>query len=357
MPDPDAAMAAAPSERHRATLFRRPRIFWRRLTRRYTRIGLVRWVVLGVVAGLGSGALAILFFLGLESLSHLLQVHLAGLSLPTPAGDRLFVGAAGPYRPWLLPLFLMAVGLVTGWLASRAIPEAMEGATDGTDAMIRAFHRQSGIIRPMVPLLKGATSILTIAAGGSAGQEGPISQLGAGFGSLVAQKLHLTARQRRILLLAGAAGGLGAIFRAPLGGAITAVEVLYSEDFEAEALLPAVISSVVAYTLFTFFFGVDAILNTPHYIFKNALELPFYLGLAVVASLGARFFIRTFFFFKHKVFGLLRARFGLTLPMPDLILSYLLAGSRMQYRKAHTKKETARQTGNQEELLLPSGTI
>ena len=318
MPGPDPACARPappPPERQAASFFRRPRLFWRRLTRRYTRISLVRWVVLGVVAGLGSGTLAILFYVGLESLSHLLQVRLAGLTLPHPSGEALLGGPPGPYRPWLIPVFTTAVGLLTGLLASRLIPEAMAGATDGTDAMIRAFHRQSGLIRPGVPLLKGATAILTIAAGGSAGQEGPISQLGAGLGSFLGQLLRLTARQRRILLLAGAAGGLGAIFRAPLGGAITAVEVLYAEDFEAEALLPAVISSVVAYTLFTFFFGVDAILKTPPYVFKNALELPFYLLLAVVVSLGARFFIRTFFFIKCKVFGKIRQRFGLTVPM------------------------------------------
>jgi CIC family chloride channel protein len=309
-------MDANPTQpRPAASFFRRPRIFWRKLFRRYTRIGLVRWLVLGVVAGLGSGALSIAFFTGLEALSHLLMVHLAGLSLPHPAGESWLQADPGPYRPWLVPVFTTAVGLITGLLVTRLIPEAMDGATDGTDAMIKAFHQKAGLIRPLVPLLKGATAILTIASGGSAGQEGPVSQLGAGLGSFLGQVLRLTARQRRILLLAGAAGGLGAIFRAPLGGAITAVEVLYSEDFEAEALLPAVVSSVVAYTLFTFFFGMDAILKTPQYIFNDPRELPFYLGLAVVVSLGARFFLRTFFFFKFKVFGKIQQRFGLTLSM------------------------------------------
>ncbi|MYL82464.1 CBS domain-containing protein [Desulfovibrio aerotolerans] len=308
----DAAPARATP---RPSFFRRPRIVWRRLSRRYIRVGLVRWLVLGIVAGLGSGLLAIAFHAGLEGLTHLLQVHLAGLSLPQPSGESLGGGLPGPYRPWLIPIFTTAVGLITGLLVSRFIPEALEGVTDGTDAMIRAFHQQGGVIRPAVPALKGATAIMTIAAGGSAGQEGPISQLGAGLGSLVAQKLHLTARQRRILLLAGAAGGLGAIFRAPLGGAITAVEVLYSEDFEAEALLPAVVSSVVAYTLFAFVFGGKAILAAPGYVFTNALELPFYLVLAVVVSLAARLFIRTFFTFKFELFGRLKKRFGPTLPM------------------------------------------
>ncbi|KHK02606.1 chloride channel protein [Desulfovibrio sp. TomC] len=299
----------------RASFFRRPRVVWRQLLRRYTHVGLMRWLVLGIVAGLGSGLLAIAFHASLEGLTHLLQMQLAGVSLPQPSGEAMEGGSIGPYRPWLIPVFTTAVGLITGLLVSRFIPEALDGVTDGTDAMIRAFHQQSGVIRPAIPALKGATAILTIAAGGSAGQEGPISQLGAGLGSLIAQKLRLTARQRRILLLAGAAGGLGAIFRAPLGGAITAVEVLYSEDFEAEAMLPAVVSSVVAYTLFAFVFGGTAILATPSYRFTNAFELPFYLALAVVVSLAARLFIRTFFTFKFKIFGVLKKRYGPILPM------------------------------------------
>jgi chloride channel protein, CIC family len=306
-----------------APLFRRPRLFWRRTLRRYTRVGLARWLALGVLAGIFSGILASLFYLGLEGLKHLLLVHLAGLSLSTPTGESLLHGLPGPYRPWLLPVFIGGVGLVTGMLVTRFVPESLSGGTDGTDATIKAFHHNAGIIRPLVPLIKGFTSILTIAAGGSAGQEGPISQLGAGMGSLIARKLRLTARERRILLLAGAAGGLGAIFRAPLGGALTAVEVIYSEDFEAEALLPAIVSSVVAYTLFTFFFGRHSIIQTPDYHFGNVMELPFYLVLSVVVSLAAHFYIRTFFFFKFKVFGKLRERWGIT---PTMVVGGVAMG-------------------------------
>jgi CIC family chloride channel protein len=306
-----------------AILFGRPRSFWRLMLRRYTHVGLARWLALGVLAGLFSGILASLFYLGLEGLKHLLLVHLAGLELPFPSGEHLIEGLPGPYRPWIVPICIAFVGLITGILVTRFIPESLSGVTDGTDATIKAFHQNAGIIRPLVPLIKGGTAILTIAAGGSAGQEGPISQLGAGVGSLLARKLHLTARERRILLLAGAAGGLGAIFRAPLGGAITAVEVIYSEDFEAEALLPAIVSSVVAYTLFTFFFGRDPILQTPDYQFGNVLELPFYLGLSVVVSLAAHFYIRTFFFFKFKVFGFLQQRYGIT---PTMVVGGVAMG-------------------------------
>ena len=72
---------------------------------------------------------------------------------------------------------------------------------------------------------------------------------------MLATRLRLSARDRRILLLAGAAGGLGAIFRAPLGSAITAIEILYREDFESDALIPCVISSVTAYVVFVTLIG------------------------------------------------------------------------------------------------------
>ena len=86
--------------------------------------------------------------------------------------------------------------------------------------------------------MKILASALTIGSGGSAGKEGPIAQIGAGFGSFLATVLKLKPRDRRILVLAGAAGGIGAIFHAPLGAALFAPEVLYREtEFEFEAIL------------------------------------------------------------------------------------------------------------------------
>src|SRR5919112_2871498 len=126
-------------------------------------------------------------------------------------------------------------GLASGLLVFSLAPEA-EG--HGTDAMIRAFHRGGGVIRGRIPLIKGIASILTIGSGGSAGQEGPIAQIGAGFGSILAKLLRLSPSERRVLVLAGAAGGIGAIFRAPPGGGIFAGEVLYMNTaMETNALL------------------------------------------------------------------------------------------------------------------------
>jgi CIC family chloride channel protein len=165
-------------------------------------------------------------------------------------------------------------------------------------------------MRPAVPLIKAGIAVLNIATGGSAGREGPISLLGAGCGSWIAQKINLSAKERRILLLAGAAGGLGAIFRAPLGGALTAVEVIYREDFEAEAILPAVISSVVSYSLFTLVFGTEPIFGIPHFTFTDPRELPFYAILAVACAASGWFWIRTFTTVKYKIFWPMTDKLG-----------------------------------------------
>jgi CIC family chloride channel protein len=83
-------------------------------------------------------------------------------------------------------------------------------------------------------------------------------------------------------MLAGCAGGLGAIFRAPLGGALTSIEVHYTEDFETEAIIPCIMSSVVAYSFFTFIFGYDPIFATPTTFFTDPLELLIYAGLGLI---------------------------------------------------------------------------
>jgi chloride channel protein, CIC family len=284
---------------------------WSGAVHTYRSISSVRWLLLGVLSGCLSGVAAILFFLGVEALRSFLLNTMAGLTLPHPAGESLFHGSPGPFRPWLVPVFTTSAGLLTGYLIHRFISPTPSSGTDGTDAMIKAFHQEGGLIRLRTALIRSGTAILTIGSGGSAGREGPITLLGAGLASFLATRFRLSAKERRILLLAGAAGGLGAIFRAPLGGALTAVEVIYREDFEAEAILPSVISSVIAYTLFTLVYGTDPLFGIPRFTFQDARELPFYVLLAFVCAAMGWFYVRTFFFIKFKLFGPVLQRFGL----------------------------------------------
>jgi len=118
-------------------------------------------------------------------------------------------------KRWLFFFVPAFGGLLSGFLVFKFAPEA-EG--HGTDAAIEAIHHKNGYIRWHVPIIKTIASALTIGTGGSGGREGPIAQIGAGFGSFLGRILHLTDREKRILAAAGMGAGIGAIFRSPLAG-------------------------------------------------------------------------------------------------------------------------------------------
>jgi CIC family chloride channel protein len=167
---------------------------------------------------------------------------------------------SGLARLWL-PLVTTLGGLLSGWVVYRWAPEA-EG--HGTDAAIGAYHRRGGDIRPRIPLVKAIASALTIGSGGVAGREGPTAQISVGLGTLLADRAGLRGQERRSLLLAGMATGLSAMFRAPLGMAIFAVEILYSGMvFESEALIYTVIAAVTSYAFYGLFAGWSRLFEIP----------------------------------------------------------------------------------------------
>jgi CIC family chloride channel protein len=206
-----------------------------------------------------------------------------------------------PTHWWAVVLVPTIGGLLCGLLVYTFAPEA-EG--HGTDAMIRAFHRLGGRIRSRVPFVKAVASIITIGTGGSAGREGPIAQIGAGFGSYLGEKLGLGEQERRLLMLSGGAGGIGAIFRAPLGGALFVSEVLYgSTALEFGAVIPAFISSITAYTVFALLYGQNVIFDTPPELtFANLGELPFYLVFAFLCAFVGYVYVAVFYGLRNQFF-------------------------------------------------------
>ena len=201
-------------------------------------------MLVGVVAGFG----ALAFNFVLNGASDLFMARAVGYELPQSGAEGVTKMPAEPARRRLLFVVPAFGGLLAGLLVYSLAPEA-EG--HGTDAMIDAFHHKRGLIRKRVPIIKTIASALTIGSGGSAGREGPIAQVGAGFGSALATWLKAGDRERRTLLLAGAGAGIGAVFRAPLGGALFAVEVLYRDmEFEGAALVPCFVASIVSYSIY-----------------------------------------------------------------------------------------------------------
>lgn len=216
----------------------------------------VKWFVLSAAIGVVAGIGGIVFQVTEQIVFRVCSQGVAGFSPKEAAGERrLFEAPERDFNPWLLLAVIVGGGFVSGWLVQKFAPEA-EG--HGTDAAIDAYHHKRGYIRPIVPLVKLVASAVTIGTGGSGGREGPIAQIGAGFGSVVGTQLGLSARDRRILLAAGMAAGIGAIFRAPLAGALFAAEIMYREaDIETEVIVPAAISSIVGYTVFAFWLPPD----------------------------------------------------------------------------------------------------
>jgi CIC family chloride channel protein len=260
-----------------------------------------RYMVLSAIVGLLGGLGAVAFYFAANGVDNMLLGGLADYHPLSVHGsidpDSIpFVDSLSMDHNWLL-FFLPALGgLISGYLVYRFAPEA-EG--HGTDAAIDAFHNKGGYIRARVPFIKAIASVATIGTGGSAGREGPIAQIGAGVGSFIATRLGLSAADRRILLLAGIAAGVGATFRSPLGGALFAVEVLYRKtDFESEALIPAIIASIVAYSLFGAVTGWEPLLDTPLFVFEHPSELLLYLFLGIFCALLGIVYVR--FFYKMR---------------------------------------------------------
>ena len=224
-----------------------------------------------MVAGIG----AIGFHIIGQSVQHTALGRLAHFHAgEAEAEGTVFPETDGPFKPWMLVAVMAAGGLASGVLVYTFAPEA-EG--HGTDAAIDAFHNKRGDIRGRIPIIKTIASAITLGTGGSAGREGPIAQIGAGFGSFLGGVLKLPARDRRIMLAAGMGAGVGAIFRAPLAGAVFAGEILYRDaDIESDALMPL--------------FG-------PHMAFEveSPLELVPYACMAVILVLAGLLYIQTFY--------------------------------------------------------------
>src|SRR5579862_95947 len=259
---------------------------------RYDRSYFQRWLLIGALIGVVAGLGAIAFYSAIAFSTHLLLGVIAGYTPPNPASEGATV-ATPPIRAWLIPVVTTLGGLLTGIIVYTFAPEA-EG--HGTDAAIDAFHEKNGYIRARIPIVKMIASAITIGSGGSAGREGPTAQMSAGFGSWLATVLRLDDHDRRIAMAAGIGAGIGAIFKAPIGGAVLSGEILYKRDFEADMLFPSFIASVVGFSIYGAWAGWEPIFGTGgHFAFDQPVSLIGYLILGVVAGVVGLLYPKTLY--------------------------------------------------------------
>jgi chloride channel protein, CIC family len=296
---------------------------WNYLDFSYFRKWILVGFVLGILAGLGSIGL----YLGVAFLTSLFLVSGTGYVPPLPGS--FHSGTAYTLiieYPWMIPIITGMGGLIVGLITTKFSPES-EG--HGTDAVIEAYHHRGGKIRSRVPLVKGLTSAITIGSGGSGGTEGPAGQIAAGFGYLIGKLFKLDEDEKRIAVAAGLGAGIGSIFKVPLGGAIFSAEVFYRRDFEIRALIPGLVASVTAYTVFGFVFGWDRLFTIPldlvRYTRPESLLLYALVGL-ISAGVSVAF-VKTFYaitdyfsrirfrkFLKPAIGGILVGIIGMFLP-------------------------------------------
>lgn len=234
-----------------------------------------RLLIIAAVVGVLSGLAATLLEWGVQEAISLF------------IGRFIHVGGSDVLRfHWALLVLPTAAGLFSGLVSLLTDPKL----SHGTEAVVRAFHHGGGVLSLKDSAIKGTAAVAVIGCGGSAGPEGPIAAIGAAIGSALGIRLSL--RERRILLLAGCGGGVGAIFHCPLGGALFATTILYSDlDIEADALLLSLIASVVSFATFKAFWGYE----TPLLRGTDALgfrvgDLAAYAVLAILCAAGAALF-------------------------------------------------------------------
>lgn len=226
----------------------------------------LRWVVVGTVCGLFAG----LYWNVLELIIHQLQ-RFEGLTLLV-----------------VMPLAGLIIGLVIHFLGNPG-----EIAVIVDNIHFRGGRLEMGKNPSMI-----LASLLSIAAGGSAGPEAPLVQVTGSFGTWVGDRLRLQGEDLRSMSLAAMAAGFTALFGAPLGGAMFALEILHHQHIVEyyEALMPAIVSSCASYLVFAFItrLGLAPTWHFPQYRLENIDDFALAILFGIIGAVAGWIFMAIF---------------------------------------------------------------
>ncbi len=227
-------------------------------------------VPIGVIGAFVAKALLWLIAL----ITNLAFFHRFSVAAVTPQESHL--GA------WLIGV--PVVGALIIGLMARYGSEKIRG--HGIPEALEAILLGRSLINPKVAILKPLSSAISIGTGGPFGAEGPIIMTGGAFGSLFAQLFHLTSAERKTLLVAGAAGGMAAVFAAPVAAALLAVELLLFE-WKPRSFIPVAVAAIVASILRIPLLGAGPIFPVLPHDAMSGNELLMALLIGLLAGFGS----------------------------------------------------------------------
>lgn len=189
---------------------------------------------------------------------------------------------------------LPAAGLVVSAMVLRYVGGGASPAT--SDEYLRAYHDPAHRLRPRHLVARVIAATATLGTGGALGMEGPSLYGGSAIGAMIQRRLPARFRgvDHRTLLVAGAAAGVAAIFKAPATGAIFALEVPYRDDLARRMLLPALVASATGYLTFVTLDDTVPLLSVsqfdvPNFEFRDLLGA---LLVGATCAIGARAFAK-----------------------------------------------------------------
>ncbi len=199
----------------------------------------------------------------------------------------------GGWHILLLPL-VPATGMLLLIPLSLLFPGQVNGY--GFPRFLRKVNLEGGVVKFRTIIIKILATALTIGTGGSAGVEGPIAQVGGALGSQVGQFFRVSGSRMKVYIAAGCAGGIAAVFNAPIAGVFFASEIVLLGSYEISSFAAMVISSAMATVVTHAYYGATPTFPIPPYHLVNPLvEIPLYILMGIAVGFTADLHIRIFY--------------------------------------------------------------
>jgi chloride channel protein, CIC family len=230
--------------------------------------------LMAVIVGMMASCVAFALLWLINAITNLAFYHRFS-SLPVlPQGHHLGYWVIGVPVVGALIIGLMA-RFGSEKIRGHGIPEALEAILLGRSK-----------IEPKIALLKPLSAAISIGTGGPFGAEGPIIMTGGAFGSIFAQRFHLSAAERKTLLVAGAAAGMAAVFATPVAAVLLAVELLLFE-WKPRSFIPVAVAAIIASVMRIPLLGAGPLFPVAVHAAVSAQQLGFAALVGILAGFGS----------------------------------------------------------------------